>query len=789
MTLHPLDRKMLRDLWRMRLQALAIALLIACGVAVAVMAFSTQQALVVAQRDYYAATRFADVFATAKRAPRVVAQDLARIDGVLAVDARASKSGLMEVRGQLRPAIAQLVALPDDERTALDRVVLMQGRMPDPHRTDEVIALKTFLDAAHVRLGERLPVVINGRRMAFRIVGAALSPEYAYLPGAASALPDEAHQAVLWGPRLTIERATGLGGAFSTVALKLAAGASVPKILLAVDRALAPYGGQPSVGRADQVSNKFQEDRIVRLGVIAWVLPPVFLAVAAGLVALVLGRMVETEREQIGLLKAFGYTDFAAASGYLKTALLIALVGVAAGGAVGAWLGRAITELFAQYVRFPHLPPRFAWSAFLVASAFSIAAAVLGSLRAVRRAAALEPAVAMRPPAPTAFRRGLMERFGVWRRLDEPTRIVARNIERYPGRALLTTLGLGVSLSLLVGSQFMFGSLDEIVDQAYYRARHWTDVIDFAEDRDVHAVAEAARLPGALLAEPVRNVPAYMRFGGRERRIVVSGLDAGAQLARPLDAHDRVLPFEGRGVVLSKSLAEWLGVKPGQTVDLEITEERRPRLALPVTGVAEEYAGYWAFIRRGALNRILGDGDFASGAYLIVAPDRRLDFYRAIEHAPEAVSAISRTDTVASWRSTVAQDLDTEMIFYVGLAGAIAFGVAYNVSRIAFADRARDLATLRVLGFSEAECAYILLGELAFLALAAAPLGILGGIGIAESLVAAFSKQELTIPLRLTPSAFGVALLAYFIAVALGAALVGARVHRLDLVAVLKTRD
>ena len=788
MPMHPLDHKLMRDLWRLRLQVAAIALLIACGVSVAVMAFSTQEALVTAQRAYYEQTRFGDLFATATRAPLALVGDLARIDGVVAVDARALKAGLMEVPGLLRPAIVRLISLPDDDRRALNHVVVVAGRLPDPLRSDEAVALKTFLDAAHISLGERLSMVINGHALRFTIVGAVLSPEYVYVPGA-SPMPDDAHQGVLWAPRGAVERPTGLGGAFSAVSFALAPRASEAAAIAAIDRALAPYGGEPAYTRADQISDKFQQDRIQRLGIMAEVLPPVFLIVAAAMVHLVLSRMVETEREQIGLLKAFGYGDLEAAALYVKLAALIAVLGVAVGGAVGGWLGQSMTALLAQFMRFPHLAARFSWTAFAVAGVLSIVAAVGGSLMAVRRAVRMSPAVAMQPLTPTSFRRRAIGRGSLSRMLDQPTRMIVRNLERFPMRAALTVAGLSVSLSLLVGSQFLYGSLDAVVEDTYFRAHRWTDEVSFGDLRDVHAVSALAHLPAVLRAEPFRNAPARLRAHARDERIALVGLEDGAELARPLDANGRRIDFEGRGVVLSFALAARLGARPGDLVELEVTEGRRPRSLASVTAIAADYAGLTAYMARGALNQIMGEGDLASGADLVVAADERGHLYRAIASIPQVVGAASRDDTVSSFRTVVTDQLTIETVFFLGFAGAIAFGVAFNISRIALADRARDLATLRVLGFDPVECAYILSGELVFLALAATPLGFLGGVGLADALVTAFHRQDFYLSLPMTAKGLGLTFSVYLGAVLLAAGLVVQRIWRLDLVTVLKTRE
>ena len=783
-----LNRKLVRDLWRLKWQMAAIALLVACGVSVAVMAFSTQKALVSAQREYYARTRFADVFATATRAPLTLVDDLARIDGVVAVDARAMKVGLMEVPGLLRPATARLIALPDDDRRALNRITLIAGRLPDPARTDEAVALETFLDAAHISLGEPLSVIMNGRRLTFTIVGSALSPEYVYLPSFGP-MPDDAHSGVLWAPRNAVEKPTGLGSAFSVVSLSLAPGASSSAAIAAVDRLLAPYGGSPAYPRADHVSHKFQQQRIDRMSVLAAVIPPVFLVVAAALVHLVLGRLVSTEREQIGLLKAFGYTDVAAATGYLKMAALVGISGALVGGAAGGWLGQAIVSLIAQYMRFPHLTGRFSWTAFGASSALSVAAAIAGSLSAVRRAVRLSPAVAMQPPAPATFRKTVLERANLMRVFDQPTRMIVRNLERFPLRAIATVAGLGVSVSLLVGSQFLFGAIDTVADQAYFQARRWTDEVSFGDLRDVHAITEMGRLPAVLRAEPFRVVSAYLRAHAQTERTAVFGMEQDARLEQLLDESGRRLPLTGPSLVVSQALAARLDVRPGEVVELEVTDGRRPRVLLPVSSIAQDYGGLTVHMTRAALNRLMGDGDLASGANLIVAADQRDRFYRSIARVPQIVSAGSRDDTVAMFRSAIAAALTTEMTFYLGFAGAIAFGIAYNISRIALSDRARDLATLRVLGFSPIECAYILTGELLLLALVATPIGVAGGVALAHALIAAFTRQDFYLPFVINASGLGLAFATYLAALMLAATMVAQRVWRFDLVTVLKTRD
>lgn len=785
----PLDRKLLRDLWRMRWQVAAIALLIACGVAVAVMAFSAQRALAEAQRTFYDETRFADVFAQAKRVPISRARDLAAIDGVIAVDARIVQSGLMDVPGLERPATARLISLPEDLDRSLNRVRLVRGRMPDPSRTGEAVALKTFMDAAGVQLGEPLKATINGRAITLTIVGAVLSPEYVYVPSPESFMPDDAHQGVFWATRQTVERAGGLHGAFNSASLRVASGASLPAVLQDVDRLLGAYGGRAAYARADQPSHAFLDAELKELSTSAAILPPVFLVVAASLVHLVVSRLVDAEREQIGLLKAFGYRDRDVARVYLRMAAAIGLGGAVMGGAAGGALGAAIVDLYRAYFRFPVLSVHFHWTAYMIASAVSVTAAAAGSLAAVRRVVTLAPTVAMQPPQPTVYAVGVLDRMTALDAFDQASRMIVRSLERFPGRALLTASGLAASLTLLIGTQFLFDGVDQVVDATYYRAQRWSDAITFVEPRDVAAVRDAARRPGVYAADPTRVVAARFKAGGRQETVRIVGLEPGSQLHRPLDAEGRRVPFEGRGLVLSEALATRLGVAPGDVVWTEVLEGRRPGVLLPVTGLARDYSGLSAYMSRAALNRVMGEGDLASGADLLLAGDVRPAFYRVIERTPQIIGASSRDDTVASWRLVMAQSFRTAIIFYLGFAGAIAFGVAYNTCRIALSERGRDLATLQVLGFGPVTCAYVLVGELIILSLLAIPLGALGGQALAHGLVAAYSREELRLPAVIGVDSYAMAIAIYLVIVVVACGLVARRVWTFDLVAVLKTRE
>ncbi|MEQ8965516.1 MAG: ABC transporter permease, partial [Azospirillaceae bacterium] len=392
MTIGALDRKLLRDLRGMAGQALAVALVVAAGVALYVMSVGTLRSLDETRAAYYERYRFADIFAGATRAPERVHGDIAAIEGVGAVATRVVADAVLRVPGLVEPARARLVSLPETGDARINDIVLRAGRMPRPGHPGEVLAHEAFVEAHGYALGARVEAVIDGRLRDLTIVGVALSPEFVYAIAPGELVPDDRRFGVFWMERPALEAALDMEGAFNDVAIGLLRGADPDPVIDAVDRLLDPYGGPGAVTRRDQPSHRILDSEFEQLANMGRTLPPIFLGVAAFLLHVVVGRTIELDRERIGLLKAFGYSDRAVAGHYLKLVLAITGLGILAGFAAGIQLGRGLTGLYTDFFRFPFLIYRLHADVFAAAGLVAAAAGSLGALSAVRRAAALAPA-------------------------------------------------------------------------------------------------------------------------------------------------------------------------------------------------------------------------------------------------------------------------------------------------------------------------------------------------------------------------------------------------------------
>ncbi len=789
MVIRPLDRKLLRDLWRLRGQGLAIALIVASGVAVLVMSLSAMQALEDSSERYYQSYRFAEVFAGVKRAPEYLAPRIAAIDGVQLVQTRVVQMAMLDMPDLREPVIGQLVSLPDEHEPLLNALAVASGRLPGPRASDEVVVSVPFAEAHQLELGDRFAALLNGRRRDLEVVGTALSPEFVYAIGPGALMPDPEHYGILWMSRKALAAAYDLEGAFNDVSLSLWPGYEAEPVIAELDAVLAPYGGVGAHPRADQISHWFLSNEIAQLRTLARILPTIFLLVAAFLTNMVLARLVFMERSEIGLLKAFGYSNLAVIWHYAKLVVVLSLVGLVMGWGAGIWLGHWLTTVYTRIFRFPDLVFEPELQIFAVSLVVSVASSLIGVVTAARYAGGLPPAEAMRPPSPPAFHHRSWVPKGLIRGFDQPTRIIFRQVLRRPLRSLLTSFGLAAAVGLLIVSMQWLDAIDYMVDQYFYQQQRQDMTIGFVEVEPVRVVREAGRLPGVLAVEPMRSVPARLTAGHVSRREALIGmpLDSALTVLRDVDGQRVRLPEDG--LLMSSALAEILRIEAGDRVQVEILEGRRARFDIPVAAVFETVMGTPVYVNLEALNRTLREEDAVNQLQLVVDRRQEAALYARLQELATIGGVTLKRAATDMFNETIGETMLVMVLFYLGFACTMAFGMVYNNMRIALSERGRELATLRVLGFRKGEISYMLFGEAALLVLGGLPVGCLFGWMLASYMSASFDSELYRVPVVIDPSTYGMAVVITLGAVVPSALLVQRRLSRLNLISVLKTRE
>lgn len=784
-----LDRKLLRDLWEMKGQSLAIAAVIASGVTMFVAMLSNFDSLWRMRADFYERARFADVFAGLKRAPASLQPRLAAIPGVETVATRVVAEVTLDVPGMTAPAAGRLVSLPEDGRPPLNDVYLRRGRWIDPTRPDEVLASEAFCQAHGFVPGDRVAAVINGRRRWLTIVGLALSPEFVYTVRPGELFPDNRRFGVFWMDRQALASAFDMEGGFNDVSIALARGASSADAIAALDQLIEPYGGRGAVPQSLQPSAFMLENELVQLRAMGSMTPLVFFAVAAFILNVALTRALALQRPQIAALKALGYSNRQLAWHYIKWGLFIAGAGAATGVIAGAALGSAMSRLYNEYFRFPILEYDLSLGVAVASVLASLVAAALGAQSAVRRAVRIPPAEAMRPEPPAKYRRSVLERSLQGISLTPATRMVVRNLERHPMRSLVTIVGIAFAVAILfVGFAFL-DTIDTLIDQQFTMAMRQDATLAFVEPRSPRAVSAVARLPGVMDVEPSRSVAVRLRAGSRSRTLAIMGLPASPELNRVVTRRGRPVWLPPDGLVLSTVLGEILDVSAGETVKVEVLEGARPVYDVPVAALVDDSTGLQAYMHVDAVRRLLREGGVVTGASVTLDPAQVDRFYAAVKLVPAVAGVALREAMLENMRTMMAENLGLMFGFIVTFSGIIAFGVVYNSARVSLSERARELASLRVLGFRRAEVSLILLGELAVLTLAALPVGAVIGYSLGSLIMGTMPREMYRLSFVATGATAAWAFLVVIAAAFVSGLAVRRRIDRFDLVAVLKTRE
>lgn len=783
--LPPLTRKLLRDLWRLRGQALAIALVMAAGVGMVVMSYGMMRSLEATRAAYYERYDLAQVWVPLRRAPDSLARELAAVDGVAAIETRVSGAATLDLPGITEPVLARLHSLP----VRLNRLVLRSGRLPRADRPGEVIVSEAFAKAARLSLGSHLPALLYGKQIELTLVGTAISPEHVYAVAPGQIFPDNRRFGIIWMAREPLSAALDMRDGFNEVLVRLGPGASEPEVIRRIDRVTAAYGPVGAYGRELDISNRFLSSEIDQLRTTVRILPPIFLAVSAFLLNILLARLIDTEREVIGLLKAFGYRNRPIAWHYAQLALLLSGGGVLLGWVLGAWLGRGLAVIYQEYFAFPFLAFTAGIDIYLIAAGLALAAVLAGACTAVWRAQALTPAEAMRPPAPARYSTGALANRLARLLPDEPSRMILRGFLRRPMRTLASVLGLAMALALYVASASSTDNVERMIQLVFERGQRADLALSFSEARDGRVLRELAVLPGVQRVETYRAVSVELVHGARREREAVLGLPRGAALMRIVALDGAAIEPAPGGALISSQLARKLGIAAGDRLEVQVTEGQRQRFALPIAAVVDVPLGASVVVERATLNRLLREGDVVSGAYLMTDPARTSELFAALKRTPLVASVSVAANAVRGIRETIAESMGIVTLFNTLFAVLIVAGVTYTGARISLSERARDLASMRVLGFRKGEAGFVLIGEQALLAIVALPLGLLLGVALSHFIANSFSSDMFLIPAAVSTRTLAEGVIVVGLSAAATAVLIRRSADALDLVRALKTRE
>lgn len=787
-----LTKKILRTIRRNVGQTLAVSAVIMCGTATLIAFTTAHRNLLLSKETYYAANQFADFEIMLERAPDTVLFKLEELDGVREVRGRIVDEAKLDLGAGHEARTGRIVSMPRLRGPVLNNVHVSEGRYFDPSATNEVIVSSAFAEANDLLLGETIHATIDGRRHALRVVGFGQSPEYIYIiRSIQDMIPSPERFGILWVPEDFAEGALDMQTASNNIVGTVDDPAELDRILDQAETVLQPYGLFAKIKAEDQVSNRFISDEISGLEATTRVIPPVFLGIASLVIAILMNRMVRNERSQIGLLKAYGYSNFAVAFHYIQYAAILGVIGSIAGGLLGQWAADQMMGMYGQFYEFPELHNRFYLNVFLRGSAIAVFFAVAGSWLAARRASGILPAESMRPEAPKSARRSWLERSPrIWNSLSFTSKMIARNVSRHPFRAGLNAFAVMISCGLLIIGFFMLDGMDYLMRFQFEISQRQDARVNFIIERGEGALREVARYEHVRAAEPQLQYPFEMRNGWYQKDVVIIGLPQGGRLQRLIDSDENEVAIPESGLVLSERLAFDLGAEVGDFITIKpLYGKVEVEKSVPVRKIVQQYFGASAYMSLDALSDVL-DEEMAINAVLVRmdgGTERTLN--EQVRDVPGVATVEIRKDAHENLKETLGQQMAVSSVTTILFAGIIAFSVIYNVTSVSLAERERELASLRILGFSQQEVGRILYRENFMAGAVGLALGVPFGMIACRGLIEAFNTELYRLPYYIELSTIYVAIGLTVLFIVFANLAVRRKLIRLDLVEVLKSRE
>lgn len=784
-----LNRKLLRELWKLKGQVISIALVVAVGVMSIVTMRGSYDSLLEAQQEYYRVSRFADVWVSLVRAPQALLSSLVAIPGVDAADTRVSFLATLDLDDSGSPSHGRFISIPDNGRPVLNDLQIRRGRYISLGANHEVIISDKFAAARDLQPGDSVRAIINGRARELEIVGIGVSPEHTYAVPPGGLYPEDDRYGVFWANRDTLGPAFDMEGAFNEAFVTLSPDANEQAVIEDIDDLMEPYGGLGAYARADQPSHLILDSELDQNRVTGAIIPMIFLGVAVFLLYLVLGRMITTQRGEIAVLKAFGYSDREVGMHFLMFAVVAVLLGGVLGTIGGLLLGEAYIGVYSRYFDLPGLA--YAPSPGLLIFAFlaCVAGAFSGAIAAVRHAVLLPPAEAMRPEAPTLYKAGIIERLGISHLVSATSRMIVRNLERKPIQVFFSTLGIAMAVAILTLGFFMFDSIQHMMDLQFRQIQREDLTLSFREQLPESVRYELANLEGVTRVETQRTVAARLRAGHLEDEVAIQGLESGSQLRRIINSKGLEIPLPAEGLVLSTMLARRLHVNPGDELVVEILQGKRRLANVSVNGLIEDYLGLSVFMDKEALWRLTGEPAVVNGAFLSIDESGRAGMNSVLKGFPAISGVASPASMLESFEEVLADSIMVSNAFLLGFAGVIAIGVIYNAARISLSERGRELASLRVMGFHKREVATLLLGEQGIVIFFAIPLGWAIGYSLCFAVTLGVQTDIYRMPFVTDARTFFWSAAYITLAAIVSGWIVKKRLDLIELVEVLKTRE
>ncbi|TYP53254.1 ABC transporter permease [Thermosediminibacter litoriperuensis] len=784
-------QKMIRDLKENKGSYIACTVVIVMGLLVFT-AFSTVVgSLRASQQKFYEEQNFADGFIKVQAIPQNEVKNLERIDGIKEIQGRLVKEVIVLKPGTRENVYLRLVSVDPGMANPVNGVLLIRGRPLDDDSMNVWIDNK-FSEANNLDLNSKIEIIAGGKVRTLTVTGVGNSPEFVYtLRTPEDVYPSPETFGIAFIPIKAIEKLFPDEKYFNELVFTLKPGADYEKVKEELENSLKPYGVKSIIPRAEQMSHMLLDLELKSLESISKAMPVMFLSVAGMILYITLKRLIELQRGQIGILKAEGFTSGEILFHYMSYALTIGLTGGLTGSILGAVLSYPLTSMYQEFFNLPGFRGRFSPSLILLGVLLSLSFSLIAGYQGCKKVLALEPAEAIRPPAPIRGRRIFLEKIGfLWKTLNVQGMMAVRNLSRNTGRSLFIFLGILFCFTITTFTWSANDVTQKMLFDQYEKVEVYDVKITLARPLDQKkALRELEAHPGVSYAEPMAEVPVTLKNRWLKKDTVVLGLPRDGRLYNILDKKYNKIAPPKNGILLSERLSELLNAGVGTKLTVESPMKTGEKEGvLEVVGIIPQYVGVNAYMELGALQEFLNHKGLVTSIMLRVDQEA-IDPLRQKYMSSEYISSIDERSQRLNRFKEMMASYGSMLYIYALIGVLIGFAIIYSSSVISMSERSRELASMMVLGMTQEEVVSVVTFEQWCIGLPALIAGIPASKLMMAGLSRVVSSDMFTMPDSLTFSSLilSFAVTAFSIWIAQKAA--ARKVRSLNPVEVLKARE
>lgn len=784
-----LFRNLLRDIKKSKGQFISILVIVILGVTFYTSINSAFRNLSSSSMNYYEEYRLADIWVDLYNVPSSIREKVLRIPNVKDATGRIVKDASINISEE--SATLRFITLPDIKTDIVNDIVIKSGRYFSEGDSNQCLLDEDFFKANNLNLGEYIYPIINGNKVKIKIVGTAKSPEFVYtLKDSSEIMADNKKFGIIYVKQSFGEGIFDSNGSINNLSIRISNGSYIEKVKDDIKRTLKNYGLKSVIDREEQTSSKMISSEIKQLKSMGGTFPIIFFMVASVIIYIMMGRMVENQRTQIGVLKAIGFTNFQVLSYYMSYSALVAIVGSFIGAISGTYMGVGMTKIYNQYFNLPlgeiKIYGEFVFPAFALTLSFCLFAGY-NSCKSIFK---IMPSEAMRQKAPESGKKIVLERMTlIWKNISYLGKIITRNLFRYKKRALLTSLGVIFASAILLVALSMKDSIDFMIEQQYSNIQNYDIKIRFSNLINIEELDTIRNIGHIKEIEPVLETGVEISNGWRTKQVGFTALVKDPQMYRVEDKEGNIVSLPQNGLLISEKLAEILGLNLNDNVDVKFYFPGKEKKEMVVKGIIVQYLGLSTYTSMDSLNNLLGEGRIANSAVLKLDNTKfENEVKDKLKDIPGIASLESKNDSLNALMQAMGA-MGASIGVYITLAGILLVAVLYNIATINIFERQRELATLKVLGFNNNEVKKLIFAENYIITIFGIIIGLPFGKWLGTYLMKSSSTDAYTIPYVIEFKTYIIAIILTLLFTMITNLTLIKKIKALDMIEVLKNKE